>query len=224
MHYAIGDVHGCYDELIAMLKLIEEQDSDAVFFLIGDIVDRGPKVYELLEWSRHNITQDGKYQMILGNHEDMVIQWFDEGCRQDTRYEFRQDLERAGANNLEFIKQTVDFFKLLPLYKIVKAGNRKFILAHAWAPEDEYYEDDGPIWDERHIFLWERTRGRDYKSSKYTLIYGHTPTIDFSISGQAAIYKTANSYNIDCGCVYRYSGYYGRLAALCLENGKEFYI
>lgn len=54
MHYAIGDVHGCYDELMALLKTIEERDADARYIFVGDFIDRGPKVWETLMWAMDN--------------------------------------------------------------------------------------------------------------------------------------------------------------------------
>ena len=51
MHYVIGDVHGCYDELAALLTIIERKDKAARFILLGDLIDRGPKVWEVLYWA-----------------------------------------------------------------------------------------------------------------------------------------------------------------------------
>ena len=45
----IGDIHGCYDELIALLKKCERKPSDEVIS-IGDMVDRGPKPWEVVEF------------------------------------------------------------------------------------------------------------------------------------------------------------------------------
>ena len=38
---AIGDVHGCYDELLELLTVIYPTPKDCLVFL-GDLVDRGP--------------------------------------------------------------------------------------------------------------------------------------------------------------------------------------
>ena len=37
MHYVIGDVHGCYDEMIALLNKIEARDSEAIIYFVGDL-------------------------------------------------------------------------------------------------------------------------------------------------------------------------------------------
>lgn len=48
MHYVIGDVHGCYDEMTALLAKIESMDPEAEIWFVGDFIDRGPKVWETL--------------------------------------------------------------------------------------------------------------------------------------------------------------------------------
>ena len=39
----IGDVHGCFDTLIA---LIAKLPTDAKIIFVGDLIDRGPKIGE----------------------------------------------------------------------------------------------------------------------------------------------------------------------------------
>ena len=80
MHYCIGDVHGCYDEMIALIDKIKRKDQDARFYFVGDFVDRGPKVWETIEWVMNNVTLDGEFQSVQGNHEQMVMQWYIEYC------------------------------------------------------------------------------------------------------------------------------------------------
>lgn len=44
MHYCIGDIHGCFDEMLLLIQKIENTDKDAEFIFLGDFIDRGPKV------------------------------------------------------------------------------------------------------------------------------------------------------------------------------------
>ena len=70
--FAIGDIHGCVDELAVMLKTIAPVLGDTVVF-VGDYIDRGPASREvvdlLLEFN------DGPADAIFlkGNHEDMLL-------------------------------------------------------------------------------------------------------------------------------------------------------
>lgn len=66
--YAIGDIQGCYDELMALLKLIEFNDQEDQLWFTGDLISRGPKSLETLRFVRDlNLRQ--KAWMVLGNHE-----------------------------------------------------------------------------------------------------------------------------------------------------------
>lgn len=74
--WAIGDIHGCYQELYALMtKLINEEglrpEKDVVVFL-GDYIDRGPdskKVIEtLMQWHK----KYPHWVFLYGNHEDIM--------------------------------------------------------------------------------------------------------------------------------------------------------
>ena len=47
--YAIGDIQGCYDELKALLKLVDFSEQDQLW-VAGDLVNRGPKSLETLRF------------------------------------------------------------------------------------------------------------------------------------------------------------------------------
>ncbi|MCL2193468.1 MAG: metallophosphoesterase [Treponema sp.] len=77
--YVIGDIHGCYTQFTELRERIENNDADAVFILAGDIVGRGPEDEKILSWAYENITLNGKYQMVLGNHDDGFMEVFGNG-------------------------------------------------------------------------------------------------------------------------------------------------
>ena len=65
-HYAIGDLQGCYDELQALLAKIGFNHGTDTLWLTGDIVNRGPKSLEALQFC---IRHDSHVQIVLGNHD-----------------------------------------------------------------------------------------------------------------------------------------------------------
>jgi len=63
--YAIGDIQGCFDELIALLDVIQfNSDIDALWFA-GDLVNRGPKSLDTLRFIK-NLKNS---IVVLGNHD-----------------------------------------------------------------------------------------------------------------------------------------------------------
>lgn len=48
--YLIGDVHGCYDELIALLQQVEFTPDADTLWLTGDLVARGPGSLDVLRY------------------------------------------------------------------------------------------------------------------------------------------------------------------------------
>ena len=76
MHYVIGDVHGCFDELQLLLEKIEKKDPEAVFFFVGDWIDRGRQVPEVIQWVVEHITLTGKYRSVRGNHDQEALIWY----------------------------------------------------------------------------------------------------------------------------------------------------
>jgi Diadenosine tetraphosphatase and related serine/threonine protein phosphatases len=63
----IGDVHGHYDGLMTLLEALAPGWDDRVYFL-GDLIDRGPKSAQVLEF-----VKESSYQTLLGNHEQLML-------------------------------------------------------------------------------------------------------------------------------------------------------
>jgi serine/threonine protein phosphatase 1 len=74
--FAIGDVHGCFDKLLALLGACETVAGGkrARVVLIGDYVDRGPDSRKVLEYLIARQQRDGdRFICLLGNHEAMLL-------------------------------------------------------------------------------------------------------------------------------------------------------
>ena len=236
MHYAIADIHGCFDDFIQLINKIESKDSQAEFIILGDIIDRGPKVWEMLAWARQNVSSTGKYQMLMGNHEELAIEWYENSFlpwyknrnKRSTdlpksSFDFAELVRANCMSNINKLEDIISFFEKQPLYKHLIIDEKEYILAHAWAPQPTKMQEiiNGRTISEveKSVFLWDRRAGMEYGHGEFVLIYGHTPTLDAQLSGCANIYRTKFTVDIDCGCVHMS----GRLAAFCIESGKAIY-
>ena len=64
---AIGDIQGCFDCLRALVGQIDRASvRPAPLWLVGDLVNRGPKSLETLRWAMEN---DSRIVAVLGNHD-----------------------------------------------------------------------------------------------------------------------------------------------------------
>jgi bis(5'-nucleosyl)-tetraphosphatase (symmetrical) len=64
--WAIGDVHGCYRTLRKLLEQIGFAKSEDRLWFTGDLVNRGPRSLEVLEWAADH---DARIEAVLGNHD-----------------------------------------------------------------------------------------------------------------------------------------------------------
>ena len=64
--YAIGDLQGCHEQLLALVALIRANDPAAAFVFVGDIVNRGPASLATLREIRDLAHPTN---MVLGNHD-----------------------------------------------------------------------------------------------------------------------------------------------------------
>lgn len=68
---AIGDVHGCYQTLTALIDRLQLHPEDTLFFL-GDYVNKGPSGKQVLDFIA-SLSSQCQVHAILGNHDKMVL-------------------------------------------------------------------------------------------------------------------------------------------------------
>ena len=70
MTWAIGDIQGCFDSLEKLLKKIDFNPNRDNLWFVGDLVNRGPKGLEVLDYL-YSIKDSIK--VVLGNHDIALI-------------------------------------------------------------------------------------------------------------------------------------------------------
>jgi hypothetical protein len=64
--FVIADIAGEFD---ALMRLVSRFPEDERIVLVGDLVDRGPKSNEVVEWAR----KTSRVTALMGNHEHMML-------------------------------------------------------------------------------------------------------------------------------------------------------
>ncbi len=220
--YVMSDLHGCYDEYIKMLELINFNSNDELYIL-GDIFDRGDKPLEILD----HVVGHNNIHLIKGNHEkmfenayksylDMQLWYYNGGMKTDKEINKSKNFTK---------KAIYKYIKTLPIIKIVD----NFILVHAGLYLPNNYNkltiDEIIKLQKEDYCLWGRSFiGNEIKLKNYTIVVGHTPvqTITKDCKNNPKILHKNGTIYIDCGCVFKNAN--GRLSCLRLDDMKEFYV
>ena len=127
----IGDVHGQFDKLVALLAYLGYREGggtwhhpDRTAIFVGDLIDRGPKQLVMVELVR-GMVEAGAARCILGNHEFNAIAWVTPDPERSGK--FLRDHHKTGnrAQHQAFLdvvegtrrqKDITDWFKTLPLW------------------------------------------------------------------------------------------------------------
>ena len=216
----VGDIHGCYDELLELLQnlgyditkqtpekiLITHPDNRKVVF-VGDYVDRGPKVAEVLKlvMDMHN---KGVAICVPGNHDVKLARAL-RGKNVNKTHGLAESLSQLENESDEFRAQVADFIEGMISHYVLDDG--KLVVAHAGMKKELQGRASGRV---REFALYGETTGEtdefglpvrlnwaeEYRGAA-AVVYGHTP-----VSEPQWINRTIN---VDTGCVFG-----GKLTAL----------
>jgi predicted kinase len=212
----IGDIHGCYEELLALLsklkveiqdgKILSVPESVGRLVLIGDLVDKGFHSGKVVEFVHANLD---KFLIVQGNHEHWVVEEFKKssGLDEDFKKEYfnsfyeltpiqKQQLIELYATAYNFIKTPHMILTHAPVLKkhlgkfdsVSQKLQRKTPFMKS-KKDFEKGEDYVKYAEEQFSYLQtEKHRSHPYH------IFGHT-TFPRAM-------KWENKIAIDSGCVY----------------------
>lgn len=204
---AIGDVHGCARSLDALMVELSPGEDDHLVF-VGDYIDRGPDSKGVIDLVLE-LRQDFRCTFLRGNHEALMLDYFDEG-------EFEMWRMNGGIETLEsyrsddgkiLIPESHDrFVRQTELYY----ETDDFFFVHAGLRAEFSVAENVRRADER-VFLWERSHlDADRLEWEKTVVCGHTPHAEPVDEEQLIL--------IDTGCVYHFHPRMGKLTAVRLPE------
>jgi len=187
----VGDIHGCLDELKQLLEERDFNKDEDVLICVGDLVDRGPKVRETLEF----VMSLPRFYSTKGNHDDKCVRYFEgrpvkiANGLQTTIDSFENKMP---DNVLNYLMDLPLIIKT-PAGYCVHAGFDPLMLPDEQQRDDclymRYYGGRS-YFDSFEGVLWFKLWPKDYPM----VFYGHIP----EISGPSI----HNIVSLDGGCVF----------------------
>jgi serine/threonine protein phosphatase 1 len=225
--YAVGDLHGRYDLLRAMLERIiddfegRRDDRRLQIVFLGDYIDRGDQSRDVLETLMKLV--GGVHLDIValrGNHEaalldfvrapNMYRSWLDFGAQQTMasygvslpRREMSEtDLVSLRDQLVEALGEHLEFLRELPL--MARSGD--VVFTHAGVGEG-----DGEALANQQAMLWgDRGADPDWPAPGKLVVHGHYDDVD-AVDRPGRICVDTGAY------------YSGRLTAVRIDDGTEF--
>lgn len=204
--FVIGDVHGHYDALLALLTEIAPNQDDEVYFL-GDLIDRGSQSAQVVQF-----VMDHGYKCILGNHEIMLLDVL--GCGDFSREAFYAWLYNGGYPTVksygdQIPVEHIEWIRNLPLY--IDLGD--YWLVHAGLDPSKSIEEQNS-----ENFCWIREPFHSIHSPYFCdkkIIIGHTITFTFPGVEMGSVVSGEGWIGIDTGVYHHLKG---RLTALELNE------
>lgn len=185
----VGDIHGCYDELMELLEKVGIGDDDRVIS-VGDLITKGPKSKEVMDL----FMTDARFSSVIGNH-DLALRrkWNGEEVElKPAQKEAHKELKGEKDSYVTFFNR-MPFMIDLGTHLVVHAGVRPNVELYSQTTSDmtlirtlgaNAESDEGTPW--YHVYHGEKT-----------IIFGHWPAPE-PRRGRKAI-------GIDTGCVYGYN-------------------
>ena len=178
--WGIGDVHGYSDTLEQLVQKLRLSEGDAAVML-GDLIDRGPTSAQVVKFVRET---EGVYS-IRGNHEQMMIQGFDESSffkdrSMDSRIWYHNggketeasyiELYGDGAKVLEEASSDVKWMEALATEVVLEDWR----LVHAGYDQNQDVENQE---EGMHMYARKQFYTSDRPiDPRRAILFGHTPT------------------------------------------------
>jgi hypothetical protein len=200
----VGDVHGCLDELLALVERCGEPGPTR-YVLVGDLVAKGPDSQGVVAWAR-----EAKVEAVLGNHDAAVLRAWKPGDEPPARPHHVAVAASMGRAELEWLEalpltlgvdgtargsHLVVHGGLVPGVALV-AQERKFLL------NLRSITDDG-----------EPTKR--IEGSPWGALWKGPPHVVFGHDAVRGLQRHRFATGLDTGCVYG-----GALTALVLPKGE----
>jgi serine/threonine protein phosphatase 1 len=196
--WIIGDVHGEYDKLVA---LIDKLPKNAHICFVGDLIDRGKRSAYVLE-----LVTNSNYDCILGNHEIFMLEdnpmWHSNYGRKTTKSYYSLGFDKR-PKHIRYLRQ-------LPYFRYYEfEGHKPLVVSHSYIHDIwqgkafEYNEKDLDDMTWKHMTDKEQFDGKREIENGIFNIFGHTPIDEVITTDTYAMIDTSACFKD------------GKLSAIC---------
>jgi serine/threonine protein phosphatase 1 len=216
--FAVGDVHGCYDELATLLDYLDSKQglcADDQLIFIGDYIDRGVASKQVVDRLLEVRAAWPKTVFLKGNHEEMLLDFLGFGGSNGEFYLKNGGINFFASHGLEPIgsleeirnglpQSHLEFFKGLEIGVVLA----EFLFVHAGiSPQRPLAEQ------QQGDMLWIREEFISFPHDlAKTVVFGHT-------AFNQVLIDLPYKIGIDTGAVYG-----NRLSAVELVAGDLFQV
>lgn len=200
--YCISDIHGHFHTFAALLDDLSLTTDDAVYVL-GDVIDRGPNIAELLLFCVGLSEEYDNFHFLVGNHEHMAYQYLMSGAQATDKVELDHWLDNVegSSETIEALAMLDDDWiaeKLIPWFgrlsyvEQVEVAGQEWMLVHAGfnpkayggtSPAKEGVSMEVGLGFGTQTFFdmtWIREEWMfDSGDAPLPVVHGHTPTVAF---------------------------------------------
>jgi diadenosine tetraphosphatase ApaH/serine/threonine PP2A family protein phosphatase len=193
----IGDIHGCYDELVELLGKVTLAREDRVI-AVGDLTVKGPKSREILDL----FSNDARFSSVVGNHDLVLVRhWRGENVSlKPSQATALAELQTPDDRYLRYLA-SLPLLISLDSYVVIHAGLRPGVSLNDQSADD--LVELRTLGDDRTSR--EGTPWYEVYDGPATALFGHWPARQPRV-GKYAI-------GLDTGCVYG-----GRLTGYVIET------
>ena len=130
----IGDVHGCFRELMLLLEKIQYNENQDRLIFAGDLVDRGPESAKVVRWVREaHARTNGMTTSVLGNHDDKHFRWFKHMLKKREYPNYRIPMRPFSTDKLiahnAMSDEDLEFLGTLPVF--IHLDSQDWVVVHA---------------------------------------------------------------------------------------------
>jgi len=240
--YAIGDVQGCYDQLMRVLERAGYDEKRDMLWFVGDLVNRGPQSLATVRF----VKSLGPRQVtVLGNH-DLALLAVAEGIRKPHRGDTIGDILAASDRDevLAWLRRqklmhadgawAMVHAGLLPQWSIAQARacaaeveavlqgpDHRDFLKHMYGNEPLRWRDDLAGYERLRIIVNAMTRMR-LATADGTLEFSHKLGLANSPAGYLAWYDVPGRASAGTSVIFGHWAAHGLLQredVVCLDSG-----